>query len=215
MEDSTSEQLIERSRWVWIVVLVSLSGLLGLVGLGIHWGDRPGYEEGLILGPDRLELYGKDITWESFCSELKPYVESGRISLVVRTEPQTSAQLADKARTVAQGCGAKEVFVQPVESAVLGPGVLDLTKEADDTCNLHHKRMMPELVPIYYGLMLDDEDTMVRIRHSRSDFPNARTYCRGGCMIGKERQALVYVCRKCRAARRKFTLSRSNLGVRQ
>jgi hypothetical protein len=207
MEDFSHDQVVSAARWVWIVVLASLIALLGIIGLGIHWGNRPGYEEGLVLGSDRLELYGKDITWQSFCSELKLYIESGRISLIVRTEPEASQQLSEKARTVALECGAKEVYVQPVADAVAGPSVLNLTEKVSDICQTHHTRMIRELVPVHYGLIIDDEDTKLQFQRSRKEFPNARTAHRGGCIIGKERQAIVYVCRKCRAARRNFVLA--------
>jgi hypothetical protein len=82
------------------------------------------------------------------------------------------------------------------------------TVDYNRVCGVHHTVMTTAIVPIEYGLPSFPSSTreiskMRRMHHvSAREFPNARQFVRGGCTLGSERMAEVYVCRVCVAKRR-------------
>lgn len=80
------------------------------------------------------------------------------------------------------------------------------------TCPLHHSTMAVGLVPIAYGLPRSyvsnnpaDRRALRRGRRfwraEKKRFPEARTFARGGCLVGAENEAEVHYCEECRRAR--------------
>ena len=63
------------------------------------------------------------------------------------------------------------------------------------TCKVHHTERQPQVVRIVYGYFQFDEPAD---RIEQTYFPNAWTFCRGGCVVEPEKSIEVRFCLKCR-----------------
>ena len=68
-------------------------------------------------------------------------------------------------------------------------------------CEVHHTLMKREQLPISYGLPARRflEPTS---NEFSSLFPHHQEFVLGGCVVGKDKTALTFVCQKCRDARK-------------
>ena len=69
-------------------------------------------------------------------------------------------------------------------------------KQAKRFCEVHHKKMRLDIVPIAYGLVVLDVDMNVM----KQEFPNANRIYYGGCIIDCYKKAEVLYCPSCRSA---------------
>src|SRR5436190_1882753 len=69
------------------------------------------------------------------------------------------------------------------------------------TCEVHQTERLPEAVRIVYGLF---QFYLADIRAEEALFPNAWTFCRGGCTVGEQKSIEVRFCPKCREEEKKW-----------
>jgi hypothetical protein len=72
-------------------------------------------------------------------------------------------------------------------------------RDKDPICGVHQIAMETRTVPIHYGLRAGPDREFAAAR--ATDFPHAPTFVGGGCMVGREKSALVWACPSCEAAR--------------
>ncbi len=207
-DTSEPDRNLTNMAWVTPVVLSTLLAIVGLLAVALLSGRHSRHELGLVVGRDRLDLHGEDVTWDSLCDHLRQTLSMDK-TLVISAEPDTPFGLVQKAQTISQDCGIQRISLQPLPKAVPGPGILDATQKRSNICERHNVKMEVELVPIFYGLPVGDPAYWKESQHAAKEFPHARSSYGGGCLVWKEKQALVYVCKKCRAARRQYTLTKA------
>jgi hypothetical protein len=71
-----------------------------------------------------------------------------------------------------------------------------------DVCEIHHLRMSPQVVPILYGLPVQDSVYLRELTVRAERFPHRSGPVLGGCVVSSEspRQAKLWVCPKCDVA---------------
>jgi hypothetical protein len=75
--------------------------------------------------------------------------------------------------------------------------------------------MQPTEVPIFYGtpLKLDNPEAYFEPNQPRADtrsklFPHSERSCWGGCTLGDERTARIYICSECESAEKQWRLAK-------
>lgn len=194
--------------WVTLVVLSMLLMIFGLIAVVLSSGRHSRYELGLVVGRDRLDLHGEDVAWDSLCDHLRQTFSMDN-TLVISAEADAPIGLVQKAQKISQECGVQRISLQPLPKAVPGPAILDDTQKRSIICERHNVKMDVELVPISNGLRFGDSVHWKEVRFAAKEFPHAQFSYGGGCLVWKQKQALVLVCKKCRAARRQYTLAKT------
>ncbi len=80
----------------------------------------------------------------------------------------------------------------------------DYTAGESAVCEVHHRTMEMAVVPIYYGLMPFPPRSQALYAASTNAFPHARDFINPSCVVAREREALIYTCPQCVAARRQW-----------
>lgn len=80
----------------------------------------------------------------------------------------------------------------------------DYTQGQSNVCEIHQGEMEKANVPIYYGLMRLTPLGKAYVAASTKAFPHAEQDVDGGCIVSREREAVIYVCPQCAKARRQW-----------
>lgn len=122
----------------------------------------------------------------------RPRVEKVRISF--EGERETNCESA-----------ATATYESPLTLHVTAPIAKPIcVPPATDECAVHHEKMTVRRVRVVYGLPYVGEDDHGYIRARNAEFPNARDFVLGGCVIRPETSANVYVCESCRRAKQRW-----------
>jgi len=80
-----------------------------------------------------------------------------------------------------------------------------IARNRHDHCELHGDRLVPDEVPVLYGLGAGGG---IPYEVSSQLFPNAHLHALGGCIVGPDSptHAKVRACSSCRRARRTWVL---------
>jgi hypothetical protein len=70
-------------------------------------------------------------------------------------------------------------------------------------CSVHHQPLHPVLVPIRYGYLISDINVL---KAEWRNAPNAWQEVNGGCLGGKEQEAIVLHCYGCLRAKARITM---------
>lgn len=71
-----------------------------------------------------------------------------------------------------------------------------------EICEVHHRRMSRREVPIEYGLSGGFDEAIPSLEEQRAAFPHALEFRSGGCIVGAQKTAQVFVCEECKRAHR-------------
>lgn len=87
--------------------------------------------------------------------------------------------------------------------------IVDATIGVSGICPVHHVKMGVQRVPIAYGLLIAGP-TSPPFHVEKRDFPFARSYWPGGCIVdgASPRRALIYICTDCQRAEKKWITAR-------
>lgn len=85
------------------------------------------------------------------------------------------------------------------------------TEKASSTCEKHAIEMQKRVVPIVYGLPRESEFEEMRVKPEA--FPNGCTYIIGGCVVGDENKATVYICPRCEETRTEWIKAKGYEGL--
>ena len=80
----------------------------------------------------------------------------------------------------------------------------DCTTGTSAVCEVHYCRMERTVVPIHYGLMPFAPRSQARYAASTNSFPHARDSINPSCEVSREREAVIYACPQCVAARQQW-----------
>src|SRR4051812_37215675 len=88
--------------------------------------------------------------------------------------------------------------------------VKDYTNGKSNLCEVHHVPMIKTNVPIVYGLLRFD-DWGNALMAARTNFPHADNWVGGGCIVSMPKEATIYLCPECLAARQKWETAHQDL----
>jgi hypothetical protein len=82
------------------------------------------------------------------------------------------------------------------------PTPQDYTVGQSSICQVHHIPMQCTSVRVSYGLPGTNALVFARYEASKKEFPNAKTYVSGGCVVSSQSptNAFVFTCPECKAA---------------
>ena len=83
----------------------------------------------------------------------------------------------------------------------------DTTEGVSNICPAHNRRMRVIRVPIAYGLLAIRRDPSLERR--QQEFPFARDYWPGGCVVGPYTEAKIYICPDCQRAEKEWRKAHS------
>jgi hypothetical protein len=81
---------------------------------------------------------------------------------------------------------------------------VDYTVGKPAVCEVHHCAMDKTVVPIHYGLMPFPPRSQALYAARTNSFPHADDSINPGCVVSREREAVIYTCPQCVAAQHQW-----------
>src|ERR1041385_1220021 len=102
---------------------------------------------------------------------------------------------------------ATRIFVLAVAAFILAGCAMwkkDLTRGVSPTCEVHATLMTKTNVSILYGLLGQNEWNRAYVAAKQKSFPHVDDDVEGGCIIGRAKEAIIYICPQCLRAQQQW-----------
>jgi len=167
-----------------------------LLAVALLSGRHSRHELGLVVGPDRWISMVRMSAWESLCGHLRQTLGMDK-TLVISAEPDTPFELVQKGPDHQPGLRDSTNLFAALAQSVPGPGILMPPRKRSNVCERHKVKMEVELVPISYGLPIDDSAHWKEAEHP--PLRNSRMHDRlmaAVCSHGRKNKRWFMVCKK-------------------